>query len=100
MSNPIVRLVGLVLRLLLPPSGRRRRGGAPPLPVRGCAAHTATLRCGARVPLLRGEDSRLVRPYLDAHETVRAQRQRRRALWLATHGVDVGPRRIHGVEVA
>lgn len=28
------------------------------------------------------------------------QRQRRRALWLATYGIDVGPRRIHGMEVA
>ncbi|MBT2528101.1 hypothetical protein J7E91_22455 [Streptomyces sp. ISL-99] len=28
------------------------------------------------------------------------QRARRRALWLAVHGVDVGPRLIHGVEVA
>ncbi|GAA3833095.1 hypothetical protein GCM10023083_76920 [Streptomyces phyllanthi] len=26
--------------------------------------------------------------------------QRRRTLWLATYGIDVGPRRIHGVEVA
>ncbi len=100
MSNPIVRLVGLVLRLLLPPSGRRRLGGAPVPAVRECAAPAATGRCRKRVPLLRGEDNRLVRPYLDAHETTRAQRQRRRALWLATHGVDVGARRIHGVEVA
>ena len=29
----------------------------------------------------------------------RLQRQRRRALWLAVHGIDVGPRRIHGVVV-
>lgn len=29
-----------------------------------------------------------------------AQRSRRRALWLATHGIDTGARRIHGVEVA
>ncbi|GCB49342.1 hypothetical protein [Streptomyces sp. NL15-2K] len=29
----------------------------------------------------------------------RLQRQRRRALWLATYGIDVGPRRIHGMEV-
>ncbi|MFH8517618.1 hypothetical protein ACH4CE_21490 [Streptomyces gelaticus] len=28
------------------------------------------------------------------------QRQRRRALWLATYGIDVGPRRIHDMEVA
>lgn len=30
----------------------------------------------------------------------RVQRGRRRELWLAVHGVDVGPRRLHGVEVA
>ncbi|MFJ2441360.1 hypothetical protein ACIOWG_13070 [Streptomyces sp. NPDC087658] len=30
----------------------------------------------------------------------RRRRQRRRALWLAVHGVDVGPRVIHGMEVA
>ncbi|WP_177235601.1 hypothetical protein [Streptomyces sp. MUSC 14] len=29
----------------------------------------------------------------------RLQRRRRHALWLAAYGIDVGPRRIHGVEV-
>ncbi|MEU2676319.1 hypothetical protein ABZ638_05440 [Streptomyces sp. NPDC007107] len=52
------------------------------------------------VSLLRGEDSPLVRPYLLAPDEFRLQRQRRRALWLAPHGVDTGPRRIHGVKVA
>lgn len=33
-------------------------------------------------------------------EEARRQRARRRTLWLAVHGVDVGPRVIHGVEVA
>ncbi|MFG3516591.1 hypothetical protein [Streptomyces bobili] len=45
----------------------------------------------------------LVRPYLltpeERHER-RLQGQRRRALWLAVHGIDVGPRRIHGMEVS
>ncbi|MGW7364150.1 hypothetical protein ACWGI8_12170 [Streptomyces sp. NPDC054841] len=53
-------------------------------------------------PVLRGEDSPLVRPYLIAHEQreeARRQRARRRALWLAVHSVDIGPRLIHGVEV-
>lgn len=105
MSNPIVRLVGLVLRLLLPPSGRRRLSVAMPLPVpliRPCAAPVTTIRCRTRVPLLRGEGNRLVRPYLDAHEAARqrSRAQRQRALWLAVHGVDAGPRLIHGVEVA
>jgi hypothetical protein len=38
----------------------------------------------------------MIRPYLLTPE----QRQRRRALWLATYGIDVGPRHIHGMEVA
>ncbi|MEU0082648.1 hypothetical protein [Streptomyces sp. NPDC006274] len=53
-------------------------------------------------PVVRGEDSPLVRPYLVAHERreeARRQRVRRRALWLAVHGIDIGPRLIHGVEV-
>ncbi|WP_169314313.1 hypothetical protein [Streptomyces piniterrae] len=44
-----------------------------------------------------------MRPYLVAHEArecVRLQRGRRRALWLATYGIDAGPRWIHGVKVA
>lgn len=103
MSNPIVRLLGLVLCRLLPPSGRRRLGSAPPPPP-GEWSTPPTRQTRPPVPLLRGEDSRLVRPYLAAHEAARvrarAQRARRRSLWLAVHGVDVGPRFIHGVEVA
>ncbi|MFF3291546.1 hypothetical protein [Streptomyces sp. NPDC003023] len=44
-----------------------------------------------------------MRPYLtayEAQESVRLQRRRRCALWLAVHGVVVGPRLIRGVEVA
>ncbi|WP_093800770.1 hypothetical protein [Streptomyces sp. Wb2n-11] len=45
----------------------------------------------------------LVRPHLDVHERqlaeVRRQRTRRRALRLAVHGADAGPRSLHGVEV-
>ncbi|MFJ3650839.1 hypothetical protein [Streptomyces murinus] len=55
------------------------------------------------VPVLLGEDTALVRPYLVAHERrqeERRQRARRRALWLAASGVDIGPRVIRGVEVA
>ncbi|MFC8952907.1 hypothetical protein ACFT8P_09700 [Streptomyces sp. NPDC057101] len=103
MSNPILRLVRLVLGLLLPPSGRRRSVGAPPPPLTTCGTAATTALCHARVPLLRGEDSRLVRPYLDGARATargRSRGQRRRALWLAVHGVDVGPRLIHGVEVA
>lgn len=32
-------------------------------------------------------------------EEARRQRARRRALWLAVCGIDVGPRLIHGVKV-
>lgn len=56
------------------------------------------------VPPLRGEDTPLVRPYVLAHERsreeARRQRARRRTLWFAVHGIDLGPRVIHGVEVA
>ncbi|MET8181185.1 hypothetical protein [Streptomyces sp. NPDC005336] len=44
-----------------------------------------------------------MRPYLVAHEhqqEARLRRQRRRALWLAVHGIDIGPNLIHGVTVA
>ncbi|MGO4417559.1 hypothetical protein AB4Z54_01960 [Streptomyces sp. MCAF7] len=51
----------------------------------------------------------MVRPYVVAHEQQREQweqraerrlrRRRRRTLWLAVHGIDVGPRVIHGVRV-
>jgi hypothetical protein len=49
------------------------------------------------------EAARRVRPYvlaLERRRLIQLQRERRQALWLALHGVDVGPRRIHGVEVA
>ncbi len=59
-----------LLRLLLPATGRHRAVARP---------HAYVAPC----PALR-----------------RRQRQRRCALWLATQGVDVGPRRIHGMEVA
>ncbi len=53
--------------------------------------------------VLQGEDVQLVRPYVtasDRESEVRRQRERRRALWLAVHGIDVGPRMIHGMRVA
>ncbi|BFO21710.1 hypothetical protein SHKM778_80980 [Streptomyces sp. KM77-8] len=86
---------------------RLRAPPAPePAPRRGSGAHP---RAGRTRPppspheaLLHGEDSRLVRPYLLAHERrVQAgqHRARRRTLWLAVHGIDVGPRHIHGVDV-
>ncbi|WP_238545469.1 MULTISPECIES: hypothetical protein [Streptomyces] len=54
-----------------------------------------------------GHGTDMVRPYVFAYEQQqrlepaerRLRRQRRRALWLAVHGIDIGPRRIHGVRV-
>ncbi|MFC5781308.1 hypothetical protein OG758_30205 [Streptomyces sp. NBC_01474] len=101
MLNPIARLIKALLRLAWPASGRHRQhAGAPPNPAP--AAPTPPRRPSPHAAPLRGEDSRLVRPYLLAHEQreqAKRQRGRRRTLWLAVHGVDIGPRRIPGVEV-
>ncbi|MEF9904038.1 hypothetical protein [Streptomyces sp. P9-A2] len=104
----IARLVEPLLRLLWPASGRHRHrnrhragGAARPTPV-PAAPVAPGRRPSPHEALLHGEDSRLVRPYLLAHERrvqARQQRARRRTLWLAVHGIDVGPRHIHGVDV-
>ncbi|MEV0371207.1 hypothetical protein AB0I10_15480 [Streptomyces sp. NPDC050636] len=104
MTNAIARLLVPVLKLLFPAPGRHRSAGPPPTPYSG---HTPTAR-PHRNPvqqpeLLRGEDSALIRPYVLTHEELqerRLRRARRRTLWLAVHGIDVGPRWIHGVKVA
>ncbi|MFB6554142.1 hypothetical protein [Streptomyces sp. NPDC056405] len=107
MRHRIARLAALpllpLLDLLLPGSGRRRRR-RPPATAPTAPPHIADAtahRTG--MPALRGEDNALVRPYLLAHERreeARRQRARHRALWFAVHGIDLGPRVIHGVEVA
>ncbi|WP_431989406.1 hypothetical protein [Streptomyces albogriseolus] len=103
----IAWLLEPLLRLLWPVSGRHRHGnrhrtgGAAPAP-EPAAPVAPGRRPSPHEALLRGEDSRLVRPYLLAHEQraqARQQRARHRTLWLAVHGIDVGPRRIHGVDV-
>ncbi|MEV0484717.1 hypothetical protein AB0I69_29410 [Streptomyces sp. NPDC050508] len=103
MSHRIARLFEPLLRFLLPGPGSRRCVGTASARQRPTPAyvdgHTAR-RAGSRP--LRGEDNAMVRPYLVAHEQreeARRQRARRRALWLAVHGVDIGPRVIRGVEV-
>ncbi|KPC63974.1 hypothetical protein ADL29_13005 [Streptomyces chattanoogensis] len=82
---------------------RHRSAAALPAERYEDAATLAPSRAPVRQPgLLRGEDSALVRPYILTSEEWRerrAQRGRRRALWLAVHGYDAGPRWIHGVEV-
>lgn len=94
MPHCIARLFEPLLRLLLPAPGRHRAVNTRPAASR-VDALTEYL---PRVPVLRGEDTVMVRPYLVAHE--RRQRARRRALWLAAYGVDIGPRLVHGAEVA
>lgn len=85
MFHATARLLRQVLRLLLPAEGRHRATTAallPPAPV----PPVRTLRVSG----LRGEDIALVRPYLIAHERREGvRRQRRRALVLATAGVDL-----------
>ncbi|WP_073952904.1 hypothetical protein [Streptomyces kebangsaanensis] len=109
MLHRIALLVEPLLRLLWPASGRHRHrhrnrhraGDQAPTPV-PAAPVAPGRRSSPHEALLHGEDSRLVRPYLLAHEQraqARQQRARRRTLWLAVHGIDVGPRRIHGVDV-
>jgi hypothetical protein len=103
--DPIRSIFSALLRALLPSSGRHRMGNG--------VAHRLADQCTdvpavqptvpVAVPMLRGEDIGHVRPYLVAHERkqeAQRQRARRRAVWLALHGVDVGSRVIHGVRVA
>ncbi|MFE3183222.1 hypothetical protein ACFXKR_20470 [Streptomyces violascens] len=106
MPHCIARLIEPLLRLLLPAQGRHRPIASPSRITSSSAHHqnhqNRPSRRLATHGLLRGEDSLLVRPYLLAHEAAEEhlRRQRRRSLWLATHGVDIGPRGIHDMEVA
>ncbi|MEU3045331.1 hypothetical protein ABZ705_02185 [Streptomyces sp. NPDC006984] len=105
MLHRIARILAPLLRLRWPPPpGRHRLPRADDaLPVRTLPEPRSVLCPEA---YLRGEGSPLVRPYLLAHERreaqaqARRQRARRRALRLAVHGIDIGPRVIHGREVA
>ena len=98
MPHCIARIFEPLLRLLLPAPGRHRSAERTPATP---TVDVPTARL-PQVPVMQGEDIGLVRPYPAAHERrqeERRQRARRRALVLATYGVDIGPRRIHGVEV-
>ncbi|MGW2629439.1 hypothetical protein ACWC2K_08930 [Streptomyces chattanoogensis] len=103
MLNCIARLVEALLHWLLPAAGRHRSAGAPPATRREDAPTGGLPSLPVRHSgPLRGEESSLVRPYVLTREEWqerRLQRGRRRALWLAVHGVDAGPRWIHGLEV-
>lgn len=97
MINLILRALD-VLTVLFAPRGRHRAGQAPLDPVHRREPRPALRRAPgpyATDAPLDGSATPPVRPYVLTSE----QRARRRALWLATYGIDVGPRRIHGVEV-
>jgi hypothetical protein len=80
--HPIHHLIEPLLRLVWPPTGSRRT--ARPTREPGRAVRDLSL-----VAHTRREEARLRR----------LRRARRRALWCAVHGIDLGPRLIHGVEV-
>lgn len=99
MRHAIAWIFAPLLRLLLPARGRHR---SPQTSRSGRASNAPFVRL-PRVPALRGEDIGLVRPYLVAHERREAERRRRtrrRTLVLAPRGIDIRPRRAHGMEVA
>ncbi|GAA2639908.1 hypothetical protein [Streptomyces vastus] len=91
MLDPTLRLLAWMLSICTPrPRGRHRLGAIPPLRLIPAPPPQFT-------ELLDGSASPLVRPYvLDPAEHHR-QRERRRALYLATLGIDVAPTHIHGV---
>ncbi|MFM9631339.1 MULTISPECIES: hypothetical protein [Streptomyces] len=91
-----------IIRALLPAEGRHRAAPTQP-PVREPALADVSFAAENAHRFESADAHPLVRPYLltpeERHER-RLQGQRRRALWLAVHGIDVGPRRIHGMEVS
>ncbi|MEU9284223.1 hypothetical protein AB0D57_05710 [Streptomyces sp. NPDC048275] len=93
-----------LVRALLPARGRHRAAPVQPPGQESPLTLASPSPSGHPLDVWPFEpDTHLVRPYLltpqERHER-RLRRQRRRALWLAVHGIDVGPRHIHGVEVA
>jgi hypothetical protein len=107
MNKLIVKIFETLLRVLLPAAGRHRQYGASHGPVarpgRAAPAATAAHRVPPRVIAVHAEEPPRVRPYVLTPEERRErwrQGRRRRVLWLASHGIDAGPRWIHGVEVA
>ncbi|MGW3567004.1 hypothetical protein ACWDSL_24555 [Streptomyces sp. NPDC000941] len=116
----------MLLRLLFPGHGRHRAADSaeygpavrhrakPMAPTGAASAEYANGSPGQSRPvsgLPDGHGADMVRPYLVAYEQQREQRQRqlraegrlrrrrRRTLWLAVHGIDIGPRVIHGMRV-
>ena len=93
MLDLTVRLLAWMLSICTPsPRGRHRLGANPPLRFIPTPPPRFT-------ELLDGNASALVRPFLLDPAEHSLQRERRRAAYLATLGIDVGPKRIHGVRV-
>lgn len=93
MLDLTVRVLAWMLTLCTPrPRGRHRLDTLPPLRFIPTPPPRFT-------ELLDGNASQLVRPYVLDPVERRRQRERRRAARLATLGIDVGPRHIHGVRV-
>ncbi|MFD3917542.1 hypothetical protein [Streptomyces sp. NPDC058595] len=100
MAHCIAVFCGQLLKLLLPSHGRHRAAALPP---QAAKHRSVPLRPRAPLtPLLCGEDSALVRPYVlslaERHNLT--QRRHLRALRPAVHGLEIGPRWIHGTGVA
>ncbi|WP_338896336.1 hypothetical protein WBG99_12085 [Streptomyces sp. TG1A-60] len=90
----IVRFLAWMLSLCTPdPRGRHRLGAETPAPISVAPPPPLV------TDLIDGSASPLVRPYLLTPDERRHQRERRRALYLATLGIDTGPDHIHGIRV-
>lgn len=89
------------MRPLLPSSGRHgTAGGTAGTKANPCGGAPASRRTPLRVgSALRGEDVRLVRPFVVAFERQREE-ARQHPLRLATHDIDVGLLVTLGVRVA
>ncbi|MFC0600315.1 hypothetical protein [Streptomyces palmae] len=89
MIEPVRRLLELMLRLLLPSSGRHRAAiphvtGPTPVVADASTPQMVLLSSGAE------DVATLVRPYVLTPEERRSRQRRRRTLWLAVHGLDLG----------
>jgi hypothetical protein len=95
-------IAAVAARLMPPPKGRHAR---PRVQLATCSREVAESECvvppvPARSLLPLPHCGRVPWPQVSyPSDRARAQRQRRTALVLATWGIDVGPRRIHGVRV-
>ncbi|MGI5427810.1 hypothetical protein [Streptomyces sp. CA-179760] len=95
MLDPIVRTLAWMLSRCTPrPRGRHRLGAVPPLRVTGTPPPPPRF-----TEQLDDNACHAVRAWaLDPTED-RRQRERRRAARLATYGIDVGTKHIHGARV-